>query len=137
MTRKYLITVALLGLWGIVMAVLGALVFNGKMEPENNSNFNLALGIHMIHVIALLSLTFMNRFVSRAYLDIIYYFFTAGVFLFSGALYIQSTEDLTNLIIGFVGYLVPLGGIALIGGWMMILITGVTYKHKKRAIHNQ
>ncbi len=137
MTRKYLVTVAILGLWGTIMAILGALVFSGKMDPANNSNYNLAISIHMIHVIALLSLTFMNRFVSRSYLNIIYYFFTAGIILFSGALYIQSTEDLTNLIIGFIGFLIPIGGLSLIGGWVIILFTGVTYKHKKRAIHNQ
>lgn len=136
MTKKYLITVAILGLWGVSMAMLGTMVFTGKMSPENQSLFNTAIGIHMIHTIALLSLTFMNRFVSRSYLNIIYYFFALGVFFFSGALYINATQEITNIIIGFMSSLVPLGGISLLLGWMVILFTGVTYKHKKRAIHN-
>ena len=136
MTKKYLITVAILGLWGVSMAMLGTMVFTGKMTPENQSLFNTAIGIHMIHTIALLSLTFMNRFVGRSYLNIIYYFFALGVFFFSGALYVNATQEITNIIIGFMSSLVPLGGISLLLGWMVILFTGVTYKHKKRAIHN-
>lgn len=136
MTRKYLITVAILGLWAMAMAFLSTQVFSGKMTPEDQSLYNTALGIHLAHTIALLSLTFMNRFVSRSYLNIIYYLFAGGIFFYSGALYVISTAELTNIIIGFMDYLVPLGGIALFGGWLVILFTGVTYQHKKRAIHN-
>ena len=95
-----------------------------------------ALGFHMLHVVALLAITFMNRFVSRAYLNIIYYFFFAGIVLFSGSLYLTSTEELTNIILGFMKYLTPLGGFSFIAGWGVLLVTGVTYKHKKRAIQN-
>ena len=136
MTRKYLVTVAILGLWGMIMAILSTQVFSGKMSAENQSLYNTALVIHLTHTIALLSLTFMNRFVSRSYLNIIYYLFAIGVFLYSGALYVNSTAELTNIILGFMDFLVPLGAIALLGGWMVILFTGVTYQHKKRAIHN-
>jgi uncharacterized membrane protein YgdD (TMEM256/DUF423 family) len=34
------------------------------------------------------------------------------------------------------GTLTPLGGLSLVIGWGVLLFTGVTYKHKKRAIHN-
>lgn len=136
MTRKYLVTVAILGLWGMLMAILSTQVFTGKMSVENQNLFNLAIGIHFAHTIALLSLTFMNRFVSRSYLNIIYYLFTAGVFLYSGGLYVNSTAEITNIIIGFMKYAVQLGAISLLGGWMVILFTGVTYQHKKRAIQN-
>ena len=133
MTRRYLMTVAILGLWGVLMAILGALVFNGKMEAANNANYNLAVTIHFVHVIALLSLTFMNRFVSRSNLNVIYYFFTAGIVLFAGPLYIQSTEDLTNLIIGFVGMVAPLGGLALIVGWTVVLFTRRDVQTQKKS----
>ena len=136
MTSKYLVTVAILGLWALAMATLGTQVFIGKMSFENQGLYTIALGIHLAHTIALLSLTFMNRFVSRSYLNIIYYLFTIGVFLYSGAIYVNSTAELTNIIIGFMDYLIPLGAIVLFAGWVVILFTGVTYQHKKRAIHN-
>lgn len=136
MTRKYLVTVAILGLWAMAMAFFNTQVFSGKMTQVNQSLYNTALGIHFAHTIALLALTFMNRFVSRSNLNIIYYLFAGGVFFYSGALYVNSTAELTNIIIGFMDYLIPLGAIGLFGGWLVILFTGVTYQHKKRAIHN-
>lgn len=136
MTRKFLITTSILGLLGVAMAMLSALVFSGKMSPDNQSNFNTALSIHLLHTVALLSLTFMNRFVSRSYLNIIFYLFTFGILLFSGSLYLTSTAEITHIIIGFMSMLTPIGGFSLLGGWIVILFTGVTYQHKKRAIQN-
>ena len=136
MTKKFLITSALLGFWGIIMGTLLAQVFAGNLTTGNQGKYMVALTFHMAHVVALLAITFMNRFVARAYLNIIFYLFTLGVITFSGSLYLTSTEDLTNIIIGFMGYLPPLGAVALFGGWGVLLFTGVTYKHKKRAIHN-
>lgn len=136
MTRKFLITTSILGLLGVTMAILSALVFSGNMSPVNHSNFNTALSIHMLHTVSLLAITFMSRFVSRSYLNIIFYLFTIGILLFSGSLYIDSTSELTNIEIGFMSTLTPIGGISLLGGWIVLLFTGVTYQHKKRAIHN-
>jgi uncharacterized membrane protein YgdD (TMEM256/DUF423 family) len=136
MTRKFLITTSILGLLGVTMAILSTLFFTGDMSPENHNNFNTALSIHMLHTVALLAITFMSRFVSRSYLNIIFYLFTIGILLFSGSLYIDSTSELTNIVIGFMGSLTPIGGISLLGGWVVLLFTGVTYQHKKRAIHN-
>jgi uncharacterized membrane protein YgdD (TMEM256/DUF423 family) len=137
MTKKYLVTVAILGIWGMLMYFLAAQIFIGKMEYRDNSVFNLALSSHMIHVVALLSLTFMNRYISRSYLNIVYYFMTIGIVLFSGGLYITATEGITNLIIGITPLIVPVGALSLTGGWIVLLFTGATYKHKKRAIQNQ
>jgi uncharacterized membrane protein YgdD (TMEM256/DUF423 family) len=136
MTKKYLITASILGLWGLIMGILFTQLFTGNLTSGNQGKYITALSFHMIHVVALLAITFMNRFVSRSYLNIIYYFLSAGIILFSGSLYLTSTEELTNIIIGFIQYLIPLGGLSLFAAWGVLLFTGVTYKHKKRAIHN-
>ncbi|MEJ2595840.1 MAG: DUF423 domain-containing protein [bacterium] len=137
MTKKYLITVAILGIWAILMLFLDAEVFVSKMDLRSNSVYNLAITSQMVHIVALLAMTFMNRYLSRSYLNNIYYLFTIGIVLFSGGLYIRATEGFTNLIIGFTPLIVYIGALSLLGGWLMILITGFTYKHKKRAIQNQ
>lgn len=136
MTKRYLITTAILGMWGILMGLLLTQVFAGELSRINLSKYVTALSFHMSHVVALLAITFMNRYVSRSNLNTTYYFFTAGILLFSGPLYLTSTEEVTNIIIGFMHVLIPVGGLALLAGWFVILFTGVTYKHKKRAIQN-
>jgi uncharacterized membrane protein YgdD (TMEM256/DUF423 family) len=136
MTKRYLITTSILGMWGIVMGILFTQIFSGEISPASQGKYLFAIVFHLIHVVAMLAITFMNRFVARAYLNIIYYLFTAGILLYSGSLYLISTEELTNIILGFMGTLTPLGGLSLVIGWGVLLFTGVTYKHKKRAIHN-
>jgi uncharacterized membrane protein YgdD (TMEM256/DUF423 family) len=136
MTKRYLITVSVLGIWGIIMGFLYVQLFSGDLSSGNQGKYLTGLVFHLLHTVALLSITFMNRYVSRSNLDIVYYLFTLGIVAFSGALYVTSTEELTNIILGFMKLFIPVGTLLLIAGWMILLFTGVTYKHKKRAIHN-
>lgn len=137
MTKRFLITVGILGVISIILGAFGSHLLNGKISDENMRIFDTALTYQIYHTVALLSLTFMNRYLSRSYLELIYYFFVVGIVLFSGSLYVLSTSEVTNIIIGFMGFLTPIGGISLALGWMVVIFVGVTYQHKKRAIHNE
>lgn len=137
MTKRILVTVGILGLISIILGAFGSHLLNGKISEVNMSIYQTGLLFQIYHTLALLAITFMNRYVSRSYINIIYYFFTVGVALFSGSLYVISTSEVTNIIIGFMGFLTPLGGISLALGWATLIFVGVTYEHKKRAIHNE
>ena len=137
MTKKYLITVGLLGIFYTVMLILNVQVFIGRLSPASQSQYDLALSVHLLHTIAILSMVFMNRYLSRAYLRTIFFLFVAGLLVFSGSLYLVSLQVITGLIIGFLNYLAILGALILMAGWIMIMFTGFTYKHKKRSIQNQ
>lgn len=136
MTKKFLITVGILGAISVVVGAFGSHLLNGKISDENMRVYNIALTYQVYHTLALLAMTFMNRYISRRYLDIIYWFFVVGVGLFSGSLYLISTQEITNLIVGFIGFLTPIGGISMMCGWFVIIFVGITYQHKKRAIHS-
>lgn len=86
----------------------------------------------MTHTLALLAITFMNRYIKRSHTEVIYYLFVIGVILFSGTIYINSISELTGLSIGIFKYVTPLGGLLLVAGWFYIILTGITYQHKKR-----
>jgi uncharacterized membrane protein YgdD (TMEM256/DUF423 family) len=137
MTRKYLVTVASLGLFFMVMVILNIQFMSRSLSPSKQHLYDLATNVLMIHTIALLSMTFMNRYVSRSNLEIIYYFFSLGVLTFSVPLYLMATEDVTNIVLGVLKPVSIFGALGLLFGWLMLLYTGFTYKHKKRAIHNQ
>jgi uncharacterized membrane protein YgdD (TMEM256/DUF423 family) len=136
MTKKFLITVGILGVLSVILGAFGSHLLNGKISEENMRVYNIALTYQIYHTLALLAMTFMNRYISRKYLNIIYWLFVVGIGLFSGSLFLISTQEATNLVIGAVGYLTPLGGISMIAGWLVVIFTGVTYQHKKRAIHS-
>ena len=137
MTKRYLITVAILGMLAMLMIIFELQVLLDRIKPENLIIFNLGIAVHLFQTAALLAMTFMNRYVSRSNLRASYYFFVAGTVLFSGSLYLISTQEITKLIIGIMDKITLLGAIVLLVGWFIVLFTGATYKHKKRAIHNQ
>lgn len=137
MTRKYLITVAVLGLFLMTMTLLNIQFMIGALSPKKQALYDLATNILAIHTIAMLAMTFMNRYLSRSNLEIIFYFFSLGSILFSIPLYLMATDEVTNIVLGILKPVALFGGVGLLLGWFMVLYTGFTYKHKKRAIHNQ
>lgn len=137
MTRNHLITVAALGIFSMVMTLLNLQFIIGKLSPANQSLFNLATNIMLLHTVALFAMTFMNRYLSRTNLRIIFYFFSLGSVLFALPLYLMATDEVTNIVLGILKPASLLGGFGLLLGWFMVLYTGFTYKHKKRSIHNQ
>lgn len=137
MTRKHLVTVASLGLFFMVMVIINIQVVNGNITPKKQSLYDLATNILMIHTVALLAMTFMNRYLSRSNISAIYYFFSLGSVIFAGSLYLIATDEVTKIVLGILKPVALLGAISLLLGWLVLLYTGFTYKHKKRAIHNQ
>ncbi len=137
MTKRYLITVSILGMLAMLMIIFELQILLGKIKPQSLIIFNLGIAVQLFQTSALLAMTFMNRYVSRSNLRASYYFFVVGTVLFSGSLYVKATEEITNLIIGITGKVMLLGAVILFIGWFIVLFTGATYKHKKRAIHNQ
>jgi uncharacterized membrane protein YgdD (TMEM256/DUF423 family) len=53
--------------------------------------------------------------------------FIIGILLFSGSLYVLSTRELSGLmgVGGWLGPLTPLGGLAFVAGWILLLITAL------------
>ena len=137
MTKRYLITVAIFGMVAMLMIIFELQVLLDKVKPEKLIIYNLGIAVQLFQTSALLAMTFMNRYVSRSNLRASYYFFIIGTVLLSGGLYLKGTEEITNLIIGVTGKVMLLGAVVLFIGWFIVLFTGATYKHKKRAIHNQ
>ncbi len=131
MTKRFIITVGIMGVLSIIMGAFGAHIISGKISEKYMDIYNTGTDYLMFHALALLALTFMNRYISRAYLNTIYYFFVIGVVLFSGSLLVISLSELTGMGIGSLGILTPIGGLLLIIGWIILIFAGASYSHKK------
>ncbi len=132
MTKRFLITVGIMGTLCVMFGAIGAHILEGNISNNNLIKFNTANEFLMYHSLALLGLTFMNRYVSRSYLNTIYYLFVIGIILFSGTLYLSSIRELASMIPESFGKLTPIGGILLIVGWLTLVVTGINYTHRKR-----
>ncbi len=132
MTKRFLITVGLMGALSVILGSFGAHILSGNIPEKDLHLFNVANDYLMFHTLALLGLAFMNRYVSRSYLNIIYYLFVIGVILFSGTIFISSLKELTRFSPGGLSKLTPIGGLLMVAGWITVLLSGVNYQHKKR-----
>ena len=95
---------------------LGAFGAHG-LEPKLLANdtvdaWNTAVLYHLIHAVALFVLAAVDSLKSKWSFSLI----SAGILLFSGSLYVLALTK-----IGVFGPITPLGGVALIVGWITLI----------------
>lgn len=128
MNRRILLTAALFGAIAVMFGAFGAHGLKEKVDAGDLQIWAKAVEYQFYHTFALLFLsqykTDFNKFRNLAY-----WFFTFGVILFSGSLYLLATRSVLN--IGFVKYIgpvTPIGGLLLILGWISLFIAAVKGK---------
>ena len=121
-TRFFLVAA---GLFGAVGVAAGAYASHGLArlvdEVKLIEYFELAALYQLVHAVVLLGLALAASYRPLHLGAVIAgLFFTAGVVLFSGSLYLRVLTGLPDW-----GALTPLGGSAFILGWLVIATTGV------------
>lgn len=115
--RLYIICAAVLGATGVA---LGAFAAHGlaaffATHPAAESTFRTGVQYHLIHAAALPGAAWIAALVPSRVARLAGGLFVVGVILFSGSLYAISLLSLR-----FFGAVAPLGGLALIGGWLCL-----------------
>jgi len=131
-TKGFLITVGISGALCIFLGSFGSHLLNGNISEVRLEMWDTALLFQMFSTIALLAITFMNRYLKRFYVQMTYYFFVFGIMLFSGPLYLNAALELVGINFYAYKYFTPIGIILLMTGWVFITIAGVGYKHNKQ-----
>ena len=123
--RKWLFIAAIIGALSVVLAALGEHALTGRLTPRGLSAFATAARFQMIHALAmgLAALTARGAAASRAKLAAL--LFLAGILLFSGSLY-----GLALTGIGMLGFLTPVGGLALIAGWIALALAALKLEER-------
>lgn len=92
---------------GIALGAFGAHGLADRLEATGRiDNWETAAFYHLIHGLALFVLALLPA------RPLGYYWFLAGIILFSGSLYALALTDITKL-----GAITPLGGISFLVGW--------------------
>ncbi len=127
MQKLFFISGAILG--GLAVAA-GAYGAHGGHDVlvQNNAliTFGKAVRYQMYHAIMLIivALSYTSLKEEIKLLNIAGWLFLAGIILFSGSLYIIAFAGVK------MGYITPLGGIAFVGGWFMLVYAGYSAKIK-------
>jgi len=117
-----LISGAVLGILSIVFGAFGAHALKKVLTEERLSSFEVGVRYQMYAAITLLIIGFHLDFNSSIE-NWAYYGLFWGCILFSGSIYILSFKDLLKFKMKFIGPITPLGGLLMIVGWLMLLIS--------------
>ncbi len=110
--------------FAMLAVILGAFAAHGlkqMLAPYDLAIFETAARYQMYHAIALLIvgiLASMPQFSTR-WLKLAAIVFVLGIFLFSGSLYLLALSG-----IKWLGAVTPLGGVAFIFGWLLLIVAG-------------
>lgn len=116
---------------GIVFGALGAHALEKILTEEQLASYEVAVKYQIYHGIALLSLVSMaNKFDFS--LKMMFRCILFGVLIFSGSIYILVFQNLLGLKLGMIfGPLTPIGGLLMIVGWSLFLVSVVKSKVNK------
>lgn len=114
-----IVIAAVLGAIGVGLGAFGAHSLNEfLMETGRVETFETAVRYQMFHVLALLAVALLkNYWVNASWLNWSSWLFIIGILIFSGSLYLL-------IITGqrWLGAITPIGGLALIGGWLTLAL---------------
>src|SRR5579864_2100135 len=116
--RKTLAVAALLIALATAAGAFGAHALKAHLPQDRLQVYETAVRYHFLHSLGLLAIGILLRSMDGELLRWSAILVLAGVILFSGSLYL-----LTFGAPRFLGVVTPIGGLALIGGWILFAVT--------------
>jgi uncharacterized membrane protein YgdD (TMEM256/DUF423 family) len=116
--KSVLLSASILGLLGVALGAFGAhalkpmLTASGRLET-----FELAVRYQFYHALALLGCGLLMHHNESRWLRYASFSWVAGVFLFSGSLFLLCFTGLSGIAI-----ITPFGGVMMIAGWAMLFV---------------
>jgi uncharacterized membrane protein YgdD (TMEM256/DUF423 family) len=125
----------LMGALGVIIGAFGAHGIKPLITESAYQNYQTGVLYHFIHTLALFGITLLlMHFPENKRLNWAFRAIAAGILLFSGSLYLLATRDITGLnFLGWLGPVTPLGGIALIAGWGILIFSLPKYPKPGKA----
>ncbi len=130
MDRRVIVAAAILGMTAVVLGAFGAHWLKNNLDVAELSTFETGVRYQMYHALLLLfigSVSIRQRIRSLLFILIV-----AGVFLFSGSIYLLATNSLTNFDFRVIGFVTPIGGLLLIIAWLLIMFEFMRKKNIKK-----
>lgn len=112
---------AIFAMLSVIFGAFGAHAIKEMVDAHSLEIWNKAVLYQFFHAIILilcgmLCAQYLAINIKRAAA-----FFTVGIILFSGSLYILTFRNVSSIIPQFIGPLTPLGGMSFIIGWILLI----------------
>jgi uncharacterized membrane protein YgdD (TMEM256/DUF423 family) len=111
----------------VALGAFGAHALKEKLSEHYLAVWETAVQYQMFHALALIAVGILmspTLFGSITQLSWAGYLILAGIIIFSGSLYVLSLSG-----IGILGAITPIGGVAFIAGWIMLIIAAVKFSN--------
>jgi uncharacterized membrane protein YgdD (TMEM256/DUF423 family) len=118
--RTFLLIGAIAGFLGVAFGAFAAHGLRGRIAPDMLAVFETGARYQMYHALALLVIAVMRGRTPSNAITAAGWFFTAGIVLFSGSLYLVATTGVARF-----GAITPIGGLALLGGWLALALAAL------------
>lgn len=127
MNRQIIVTASIFGLTAVVFGAFGAHALKASLSASSLDAWHTAVSYQFYHTLALLFLSTFSKYRSRS-IRLSYWFYTAGIIIFSGSIYLLSLDSLIGQNFSFLGPVTPIGGLCLIFGWVFLLLAALKNK---------
>ena len=115
MNKRIIIFASVFGILAVLLGAFGAHSLKELISAKDLVTWNTAVQYQFYHTLALL--------------NVASWFFSFGILLFSGSLYLLSVKTILNITnINFLGPLTPIGGLLFILGWISLLVATIKNK---------
>lgn len=123
MNKTFLVIAALLGAVSVVLGAFGAHGLKSRMAPDAFEIFETGVKYQFYHVFALIVVAFASQYLPGSLITWSGRLFIAGIFLFSGSLYLLSYFKMGgNSQMNWLGAVTPFGGLCFITGWILLAV---------------
>ena len=116
LARRCILWGALFGLSGVMIGAFGAHGLKALLNADQLAIYHTGIDYQFVHALALLLLGALAQHQTPKAWQLAATLFIAGVFIFSGSLYLLVLTDTSWL-----GAITPIGGTSFIAGWAALL----------------
>lgn len=128
--RSFIAWAAFFGMTGVILGALGAHALEAKLEPDSLDSFKTAVRYQVWHALALFALGTVT--LPLKFQKAIGILWILGVILFSGSIFLLSTSALLSVSFTFLGPVTPIGGLLMITGWFLLLLSAFRKGYTKK-----
>lgn len=123
--KFFIIAGAINGFLSVALGAFGAHLLEGRVADKYLATWETAVQYQMFHALALVAIGILmsSKLLGPvSQLNVAGYLILAGIIIFSGSLYVLSLTG-----IGILGAITPIGGVAFLIGWVMLIVAAVKY----------
>jgi uncharacterized membrane protein YgdD (TMEM256/DUF423 family) len=121
--KLFIILGALNAFLSVGLGAFGAHGLEGKLEPKYLETWKTGVTYQMFHATGILIVgVLLGKLPANALLSWSGWLMVIGIILFSGSLYVLSLTKISIL-----GAVTPLGGVAFLAAWILMIVAAVKY----------